>query len=157
MFITATGSGKVKREMAESIAYFSLNLLAPRLLNTLVVDINLINKLGEKEAIAGDCTWEDSTYRPREFTVRIDSSQPLQEMLETVAHEIVHVKQYARGELKDSCQTHIACKWKGKLIQLNKMNYYDHPWEIEAHGRERGLFIRWFEQSRWKNCNWSSY
>jgi hypothetical protein len=42
----------------------------------------------------------------------------------------------------------------GKVINSEKVNYYDHPWEIEAHGRERGLFYRWVEQSRWKNCKW---
>jgi hypothetical protein len=49
------------------------------------------------------------------------------------------------------------CKWKGKAIDLESLDYYDHPWEIEAHGRERGLFIRWFEQSQWKKCNWANY
>ena len=153
MFITATGSCKSKREMAEDIAQYAFQHLAPRLLSKVEIDIKLINNLKEKEEVAGDCTWEDRRYRPRQFTVRIDSAQEKQDMLETVAHEMVHVKQYARGELKDT-NHHILCKWKGKVIDSEKVNYYDHPWEIEAHGRERGLFYRWVEQSRWKNCKW---
>ena len=158
MFISATGSGKVKREMVEDIANFSLNLLAPRLVNKVEIDITLMRNLIGKEEVAGDCVWEDSSYRPREFTIRVDSSQPIQTMLETVAHEMVHVKQFARGELKDLSRSEVnLCKWHGSIIKCNIVNYYDLPWEIEANGRERGIFIRWFEQSRWKNCKWAKY
>lgn len=157
MFVSVTGSGKVKREMVEDISHFALSLLAPRLVGKLTIDIELINDLRGKEQLAGDCIWEDSTYRPREFIMRVDSSQSLQEMLETVAHEMVHVKQYARGELKDLSYSCRVCKWKGKTLEWEKIHYYDHPWEIEAHGRERGIFVRWFEQSRWKKCKWAKY
>ena len=120
--------------------------------------IHLINKLDEKDGLSGDCIWEDNTCtRPREFTIRINSSQSLQEMLSTIAHEMVHVKQYARGELKDFSRTTNVCKWKGTTMEWEKIHYYDQPWEIEAHGRERGLFIRWFEQSQWKKCKWANY
>lgn len=157
MLIIATGSGSVKREMASDIAHFSINHLMPRLQKKIFLNLRLIKNLKIKENLVGDCIWEDSNYRPREFTVRIDSSQSLQDMLETVAHEMVHVKQYARGELKDSAKSYSLCKWKGKTFSWQKTDYYDHPWEIEAHGRERGLFIRWFEQSKWKKCKWAKY
>jgi hypothetical protein len=158
MFITATGSGIRKREIACDIAHFCALSLMPRLENKLYVNLRLIYGLREKESLAGDCIWEDDTCtRPREFTVRVDSSQTMQEMLETIAHEMVHVKQYARGELKDFARTTKLCKWKGKTMAWEKMKYYDLPWEIEAHGRERGLFIAWFEQSQWKKCNWANY
>ena len=158
MFITVTGSGSKKREMTGDIAHWVGMHLMPRLQNKLYVNINLIANLTTKEKLSGDCIWEDdSCNRPREFTIRVDSTQTLQDMLSTVAHEMVHVKQYARGELKDFSRTIKMCKWKGKTIDLDTVNYYDHPWEIEAHGREKGLFIRWFEQSQWKKCNWATY
>lgn len=158
MFITVTGSGSKKREMAGDIAHFCGIHLMPRLENKLFVNIRLIHDLRTKEGLSGDCIWEDDTCtRPREFLIRIDSSLSKQEMLETVAHEMVHVKQYARGELKDFARSIKLCKWKGEKMEWEKMNYYDQPWEIEAHGRERGLFIRWFEQSQWKKCKWAHY
>lgn len=156
MVVSVIGSSKSKREMAEDIAHFSLGILAPRLGAKLEIDIVLINNLRNKEGIAGDCTWEDRSYRPREFTIRIDSSQSKQELLETIAHEMVHVKQFARGELKNTNSLHIS-KWNDKEVDDIKTNYYDLPWEIEAHGRERGIFIRWFEQSQWKKCKWADY
>ena len=158
MFITVTGSGSKKREMAGDIAHWVGLPLMPRLQNKLFVDIHLIAHLTEKESLSGDAIWEDdSCNRPREFTIRVDSTQGLQDMLCTVAHEMVHVKQYARGELKDFSRTIKLCKWKGTTMEWEKVNYYDLPWEIEAHGREKGLFIRWFEQSQWKKCKWAHY
>ena len=157
MFITVEGSGKVKRQMAADAAHWYAMHLMPRLQNKLFVNIELIARLTEKEKLSGDAIWEDDTCnRPREFTIRVDSTQSLQDMLMTIAHEMVHVKQYARGELKDFSRSNKICKWKGETIECEKINYYDLPYEIEAHGREKGLFIRWFAQSQWKKCSWGN-
>ena len=153
--VKVTGSGIRKREITKSIADYCIDKLMPRLKGKLKIKIQLIPRLSEKEGLAGDCVWEDeSCNRPREFTIRVDSTQDYQDMLETVAHEMVHVKQYARGELKDLSRSNKYCKWKGKEVNYNKVHYFDQPWEIEAHGREKGLFIRWFFNSKWKNRNW---
>ena len=150
--VKVTGSGKIKRAMVISIAEYAIDMLLPRLKNKVNIHIHLIANLKSKESLAGDCIWEDSSCRPREFTIRVDSSQSRQDML-----EMVHVKQYARGELKDLARSNKYCKWKGTEINTTRINYYDLPWEIEAHGRERGLFVRWFEQSKWKKSNWAFY
>ena len=156
--VSVTGSGKNKRAMVKSVAEYCIDKLMPRLKDKLDITINLIPRLIENESMAGDCIWEDeSCVRPREFSIRVDSTQDHQSMLETVSHEMVHVKQYARGELKDMASSALCCKWKGKKVNFYSTHYYDHPWEIEAHGRERGLFVRWFFESEWKNCNWIEY
>ena len=49
---------------------------------------------------------------------------------------MVHVKQYARRELHSD--KHV---WMGKTVDPDDVNYWDRPWEIEAHGRPLGLFI----------------
>lgn len=156
--VKVKGSGKNKRAMVRSVTEYCIKKLMPRLKGKLDIEITLIPRLKEKESTAGDCIWEDERcVRPREFTIRVDSTQGLQAMLETVCHELVHVKQYARGELKDLARSSKCCKWKDRKINFSNTNYYDHPWEIEAHGRERGLFLRWFFESKWKNCHWVDY
>ena len=156
--VEVKGSGKNKRAMVDSVAKYCIKMLMPRLKSKLHININLISRLKEKESIAGDCIWEDDRcVRPREFTIRVDSTQSLQAMLETVCHELVHVKQYARGELKDLARSGKCCKWKDKKVHFDSTHYYDQPWEIEAHGRERGPFLRWFFESEWKNCHWVDY
>jgi hypothetical protein len=76
-----------------------------------------------------------------EFEIDIKRTLRLRDMLTTLAHELVHVKQYIKGE----------------LTQTNEQNipYWDRPSEIEAHGREVGLFITWAEASRLSHLKWT--
>ena len=86
----------------------------------------------------------------RTFEIEVDKSQKLRAMLETVAHEMVHVKQYARRELHPSKEA-----WLGKTVNPKKLSYWDLPWEIEAHGREVGLFVRYCEQNKLGKYKWT--
>lgn len=63
--------------------------------------------------------------------VALDSKLDLETMLTTLAHEMVHVKQYVLGQLKlrDGVYT-----WLGKEYDTS---YVESPWEIEAFSRER--------------------
>ena len=70
--------------------------------------------------------------------MELDSSDKPDVILQNFAHEMVHVKQWARGELKDVMRGYSLCKWKGELVDTEKVEYYDTPWEIEAFGREYG-------------------
>jgi hypothetical protein len=74
---------------------------------------------------------------PREFLIEIHSKIGATDILKTIAHEMVHCKQYAYGELDETLMS-----WKGKKVDSDTVNYYDHPWEIEAHGMEVGLFAK---------------
>jgi hypothetical protein len=73
-------------------------------------------------------------------------------MLETVAHEMVHVKQYARKELVDQDMDGVC--FLGKKINPD-VEYWDKPYEIEAHGREVGLFIRWAQDNGYADKDWA--
>jgi len=86
----------------------------------------------------------------RQFEIEIDKTQSLRRLLETVAHEMVHVKQYARRELHPADDV-----WMGKTYNPKKISYWDLPWEIEAHGREIGLFIRYCETHKLSKHRWT--
>ena len=58
---------------------------------------------------------------------------------------MVHVKQMAKGELKERFTPVHKQTWNNKIVDTNKLSYWDLPWEIEAHGRQRGLFVRFVE------------
>ena len=95
-----------------------------------------------KEGAVGFCGMTDDN---RTFEIEIDSKMGINELVTTVCHEMVHVKQYARNEMTDECVQYGAATWKGRKVNP-KTTYYDLPWEIEAHGRETGLFIRYIQQ-----------
>ncbi len=60
----------------------------------------------------------------------------LKEMGLTLAHEMIHVKQLAKGHLK---QVNGVNYWRGKRYRKNH-NYLSMPWEVEAFSKQELLF-----------------
>ena len=85
------------------------------------------------------------------MTVDITGSK--RRIMETIAHEMVHIKQYAKGELVDLSRCG-STRWLENVVDTST-NYWDLPWEIEAHGKEPGLFIRWAEANDLGNQGWT--
>lgn len=142
MFIEVTGGTKAQRTYVESLARFCVETLMPRM-RSLEIDI----KLCKPKSALGYCLELDTK---REFELEIDKTQPMRKLLETVAHEMVHVKQFARRELHPATD-----EWYGKTYNPKKVSYWDLPWEIEAHGREVGLFVRWCEKEKLGHLKWT--
>lgn len=65
----------------------------------------------------------------------------LKDMGITLAHEMIHVKQLAKGTLK---QVDGANYWNGKRYRKNH-KYLNLPWEIEAFSKQELLFRRVIE------------
>lgn len=150
------GSTKVNRKLLDSAARFYADVLfGERLARNISLWVHTSKNLLEKKGMYGSCMAIDEDIRryPREFVIHVDTSVPRKMMLETLAHEMVHAKQYARGEMRELWSGKTS--WKGQHIDGELMEYYDHPWEIEAHGRERGLFIRWINFEGIQNEKWT--
>lgn len=152
--ITVTGGSWRQRRHVRSIATFCVQKLMPRM-HDMEIDIKL-RKFAKNENAYGYCMPTDDyeVYdRPRHFELEINSGVRLRRMLETVAHELVHAKQYARGELYQGIRVN-KYRWQGEWLEDN-VDYWDLPWEIEAHGREVGLFVRWAEASGLAHKSWT--
>jgi len=77
----------------------------------------------------------NSKKKAREFLIELHPYISGKAILKTLAHEFVHVKQYVHEELNEE-QT----QWQGEPIDSDAMDYFELPWEIEAYGREAGLW-----------------
>ena len=77
-------------------------------------------------------------YEPEdsEITVYINPTKPRTEMIKTFFHEMVHVKQYIKGELVSGIGKRPS-RWKGKEVDKS---YFESPWEIEAFEHELIMF-----------------
>ena len=142
MEINIIGGKAYQRKYVKSITEFCIKTLMPRMRK---LDITV--KLTTPQGAMGYCLELDNN---RTFEIEVDRTLSLRKLLETVAHEMVHVKQYARKELSP-----YGDKWCGKTVNPKKVSYWDLPWEIEAHGREAGLFIRWAEQEDLGHKKWA--
>ena len=72
------------------------------------------------------------------YLVVINSTKRITDMGITLAHEMVHVRQMAKGTLKSVAKGNI---WNGKLY-TKKTEYLDQPWEQDAFAKQELIFRR---------------
>ena len=76
-----------------------------------------------------------------EYLIWVHPKSPIEKQIESLAHELVHVKQFVKGEVNKKNLVLISNTLKG--MQTESTNYWDNPMEIEAFGRTPGLVHRW--------------
>lgn len=88
------------------------------------------------------CEWEDRPINPREFKIVLSSKITLGELGKALFHEMVHVKQMYKGELKQRKNQQLF--WKGEHVP-NEIAYHELPWEIEAYRMQEELAEKYLE------------
>ena len=144
--IGMVGKRAEKAKLIEAAEFFAAKLMDPRMVRNLVIDLEVRKNLD----VMGECVDEDGCRNPRFFTIAL-KRQEIDEMIKTLAHEMVHVKQHAKNELQSGIMVaargglKMHSKWKGEIWKPKARQdaYYDSPWEIEAYGMEVGLFAKW--------------
>jgi hypothetical protein len=146
--------GKESTKMMRSLALFTLDkfFTKPKQ-NKLNILVSFEKDLFEKTNQYGNCIWEDEPYRPFDFTIQIDPNQKIQLLLNSLAHELVHVKQWAKGEFYQLQRERSVYKFNGQRFDTEKVDYWDTPWEIEAHGRAIGLVVQWARKNKLTDQN----
>ena len=142
MHITTVGKPKnVPIKLCkDAVQFYGKHLLGKRLHEKIELTLEFdASDLGS--TVYGFCDWNDDNHKARDFTIIIHPELNKKTMLTVLAHEMVHVKQYAKGEMKDYVRMN-SVKFNGRVYNDDEMDYWDFPWEIEAHGREKGLYYR---------------
>ena len=138
-----TGAGVNQALIREASGYYH-NLLMPSKGFVIDVEVRLIPNLYDDYEANAFTGWMDKPVQPRKFLIEMDSKLPHKSALITIAHEMVHVTQLALGRRVDS-EDGKTIRWNGELISIEDTHYYDLPWEIDAYGREYGLYDRFVE------------
>lgn len=112
------------------------------------ITITFKKNMYKDENIWGCCIWEDTHYRPKVFSIDIDPDQKLHVLMDCFAHEMVHVKQWAKGEYYQTMKNNKVYVYNKSKVDTTKINYWDQPWEIEAHGRAIGLVVQWAQDRK---------
>jgi len=129
--IYVQGGTKQQRNYAYSMAEFVLDKF------NINPDVEIhFRRLTNDRSLGGCVSLDDNEYE-----IDIKRSLRMRDMLTTLAHELVHVKQYELGQLNHDDE--------------EQYDYWDKPSEIEAHGREIGLFITWAEQNNLADKKWT--
>ncbi len=75
-----------------------------------------------------------------EVDITIATNFPFLMQLRTLAHELIHARQFFSGQLSSDLTA-----WKD--VDYSKADYEDQPWEIEAHKYEDQSFMASFPWS----------
>ena len=123
------GSDKQKTFIHEHIGTLLKRLNLHRL--DLFLEIELKQNFGKYEY--GYCENVDvERWAPRDFVIELNATKKNSTLLRALAHELTHVKQYARREMVEHKDGSIT--WKGRKCHRTK--YYDLPWEKDAFKTE---------------------
>jgi len=141
--IKITGGNKHKRKLLRNAARWMLGYtLGNRLANNIKLKIRITEKLKDSN-FYGSVIWEDDNHRPREYDMELCNYLKDSMLYRVLAHEIVHIRQYATGDLKDLASHADYCKWKDTMVQSEGRgsgSYFDLPWEIEAR-KQQGIIL----------------
>lgn len=141
--------GMFTRESRKSIANRALAFFKdamfyerPRLATNVHVTLHMSKNLDAM----GYCDYDDDESRPRDFRILLDRSIDKVDIVETIAHEMVHVWQFATGKLVDLADGR--SKYDGHKYDRDDMPYGELPWEVEAYGMEEGLIRLWIDNEK---------
>ena len=152
MIIHVKGSNKSVRKLVEIAAwYYAEKLMGKRIIANLEININLKRNFIRDTGCEGTAIWEDENIWPKEFLIELDSGVKLRNLLITLAHEMVHVKQWAKNEMYEYMKLD-EVRFNKTKFNMSDINYWDYPWEIEAFGRQLGLFVRFCEDNGLVDC-----
>ena len=128
-------SEQLQEDVCAAVNLFSDHLFSPKLSKHIVIELELKNHFKHH----GDCDILEynSQRKARTFKIRLRNKKSHKSFIKTLAHELVHVKQYALGEMSEFHDL-----WKDG-VDHKDTPYYDLPWEIEARTMEHILYDKY--------------
>lgn len=143
MFVDVYGvRGKKKTALVEFAEWLGYRLMGDRLAPNVSVTILVSKFEGNEQGYHGFVEYEDCNLRPREFLIHVNKQLNERDMFETLAHEMVHVKQDARQERQERHKNGHRIFWKGE--DHTKTPYSKQPWEREAYRLDKKLVREYF-------------
>jgi len=138
-------TGESKKSIAHrALAFFKDVMFYDR--RRLASNVHVTIHMSRKLDALGFCDYDDEESRPRDFKIRLSSHCSRADIVETVAHEMVHVWQFATGKLVDLADGR--SKYDGHKYDRNDMSYGELPWEVEAYNMEESLIRLWIDNEK---------
>ena len=129
-------------EITHAAIFYANRLLTPNIINKIHLEIN-IRKM--QQNIYGYCEWMDNSYRPKEFLITLSKRLSHKNLLIFLAHEMVHVRQYATNQLFDYISGNV--RFCNQRYDTDNIDYFSSPWEIEAFDMQEKLYQEYLKDS----------
>ena len=129
-FLEISGYGYPK-SVCQNVTYWFLNKYLPRK----KINLEILHRGLKREKVCGYCDVSSKSYKPRNFLIELDTYMNKELYTKTLLHELVHLKQWVIGSLREK---------RGKMYYdkelVNNYEYLNQPHEIEAREEELILY-----------------
>lgn len=135
LFLELNGYGYSKRLCEDVVCWFVSKYLPNHKL-----EIEVLHRGLKRECALGYCDIAEGSYRPRSFLIEMDTHLDKQTYIRVLLHELYHMLQWVRGELKlKASKMH----FKGECVE--DLQYWEQPHEIFAHWNEKILYQQYLK------------
>ena len=132
-----SGYGYRKR-LCEDVASWFLNRFFPR--HKIYVEIVHLGL--KRECVYGYCDYVGESYRPRHFLIELDTYMHEELYIQTLLHELTHLRQWVVGSLRQK---------RGKMYYgkecVEDIEYWHQPHEVEAREQEETLYLEYLMET----------
>jgi len=141
MFVDQRGSNETitRAEVEYALDWYLKRLLGPWLAARCYVRL-IHREFDAKNDKATAKAYFINNKDPRRFLIELSTKLKKAPVLRALAHEAVHVKQFAQGQLWDAKGSEGLVCWKKRTVREKDYNYRQRPWEKEAYRVERLLY-----------------
>ena len=133
--IYGCSNDKVLKQCLSRASVFFLNALLPNKRNIDII-VRVVDDLVKKENAYGECYNYSNKIHPSKYVIQLNAGMSPYETITTLAHEMVHVKQFDKGELVFFPRH---TKWKKERFEKDAVYTSEYPWEWEAERLEKKL------------------
>jgi len=140
---------KFKHGLIRKCCRFVLSqFLSPQKLVHIEIEVVGTKGLMREQGAMGFCSISDDHFgsgkrSPVWFLIELDTEMDFNTLFQILCHELVHVKQYASKELRETYYPKYRKTWKGK--DITDRYYSNSPHEQEAYRKEMTLREQFFE------------
>ena len=138
LYLEPLGYGYSKRLCRSVVSWFVSKHLPRHKL-----DITVLHRRPKSESAYGYCDVAGRHYNPREFLIELDTHMDKETYTKTLIHELYHVLQFCKGELKLKSSKRY---YKGECME--DLEYYEQPHEIAARWNERILYQQYLTDTQ---------
>jgi hypothetical protein len=120
----------------------------------------IIVKKKDKAGMIGDISLNSNSVDNNKFYLHFNPNQSYKRIIQSMIHELTHVKQVSKGELLPN-KEYTSILWKGKeyitakeyskLMKSDISAYRNLPWEIEADTNMTSLYSMFINSKHWKD------
>lgn len=139
VYITGKAEKITNREIREAVFFYLRQLLGESMSKKITLDVVIEKDLLKTYEMYASISPLEAEPRPKHYEMEIDGKLSKKQFLVSLAHEMIHLKQFAKDQMKD-LESKQMTRWMGEYYNEEQIDYWARPWEKEAHEMESLLY-----------------